>query len=87
MKLRDMMKIHDIADKDVAKRYEDKCSIREETWLYDSSGAETWENVMELDFVEAIILLRKHLKAKQIEKGCQWWRYGVEKKFVEKEEL
>jgi len=82
-----MMKIHDVADNDVAKLYDEKCSIREETWLYQPRNLQVWEDVMELDFVEAIILLRKHLKAKQIEKGCQWWRYGVEKKFVEKEEL
>ena len=87
MKLRDMMKIHDIADKDVAKLYDEKCSIREETWLFMPRNFQVWEDVMELDFIEAIMLLRKHLKAKQIEEGCQWWRYGVEKKFVEKEEL
>ena len=85
MKLRDMMKIHDIADKDVAKLYDAKCSIRNETWLF--SQYNSWQDIMELDFVEAIMLLRKHLKAKQIEEGCQWWKYGVEKKFVEKEEL
>jgi len=85
MTLKEIMQIHDIVDADVAKRYKDKCSIREETWLYDSSGAETWADVMGLDFVEAIMLLRKHLEAKQVEEGCAWWRYEAAVKFVEKE--
>ena len=83
MKLYEAMKILDIVDGDVAKHYKSKCSIREETWLYDSY--EGLNNIMELDLVEAIILLRKHLKAKQVQEGCKWWRYGVEVKFVEKE--
>lgn len=85
MDLKQVMEIHDIVDADVAKRFEDKCSIREETWLYDSSGAETWNDIMELDIVDAIMLLRKYLGAKQIEEGCKWWKYQEEVKFVKKE--
>ena len=83
MKLKEAMKILDIVDGDVAKHYKSKCSIREETWLYDSY--EGLNNIMELDLVEAIMLLRNHLKAKQVQEGCKWWMYGVEVKFVEKE--
>jgi hypothetical protein len=83
MKLYEAMKILDIVDSDVAKHYKSKCSIREETWLYDSY--EGLNDIMELDLVEAIMLLRNHLEAKQVQKDCKWWRYGVEAKFVEKE--
>tara|TARA_R100000773_G_C4157627_1_gene76902 strand:+ start:42 stop:302 length:261 start_codon:yes stop_codon:yes gene_type:complete len=85
MRLRDMMKIHDVADNDVAKLYDAKCSIRSETWLFNQMNS--WQDIMDLDFVEAIMLLRRLLKAKQLEEGCQWWKYGVEKRFVEKEEV
>ena len=86
MNLKAVIKIHEIVDADVSKRYEDKCSIREETWLFRPSGdGGSWQDIMALDIVDVIMLLRKLLEAKQVEEGCKWWRYGEELKFVKKE--